>query len=84
MCVHVCMWKEIYTYTNEHVHGSQRLTLVALFNPSLPCFLRESLSLNLELTSLASLVDQQAPGILWSPAPPPPLIICAFVCVEVV
>lgn len=37
--------------------------------------LRKSLSLNLELTRLADLVDQQAPGILWSPAPSPWILV---------
>lgn len=36
-------------------------------NLSLPDFLRPGLLLNLELTSLARLADQQAPGILLSP-----------------
>lgn len=66
MCVHVCMWKEVCTRTNVHVHGEID---VGCSLQSLSTFLRESLSLNPELTSLASLVDQKAPGILWSPAP---------------
>ena len=34
-----------------------------------PWFLRQGLSLNLELTNLAELIGQQAPGMLLSPPP---------------
>lgn len=44
--------------------GSQRLTVGIFFNCSLLCYLRQDLFLDPQLTRLAKLAGQKAPGLL--------------------
>jgi len=59
--VHMCMWSHV------NVHEGQKLTLGVFFSCSPPCFLRQSLSLSLEVMDLARLAGQPTQGVLTLP-----------------
>ena len=67
MCVHICVGAHLYAGTNAC--GGPRLTSVVLLSHSQPYPLRPGLSINPELTNMASLPSPLAPEIL---SPPPP------------
>lgn len=53
MCVSICMWMYVHIYACECI--GQRLTLGVFLNHLPSYFLRQGLSLTLELTDLARL-----------------------------
>jgi hypothetical protein len=56
MYVSICLWMYVHIYACEII--GQRLTLGAFLNHLAPYFLRQGLSLNLELSDLARLAGQ--------------------------
>lgn len=42
----------VFAYTHTHVNVWRQRPALSVLNPSLPCYLRQGLSLSLELTSL--------------------------------
>ena len=69
--IFVCICEHRYALTCGHAHRGQRLTSRVFLNCSLPCLLRQGLSLSIRLECHARMSDHQAPGThRLQPLPP--------------